>query len=176
MKPFLLCIAFSSLFVLQASGQISFAQQQKFNQYIEFNDHVATTTKDIIRCLSYYYRRTQQYKKNQRTRTYYRVTAPNCSRYQAQIRYRYQKALAGGIPFLNTDVQAMWSLLKQVDTHEKDIKAYCTAKTYTQDNFAHSDKVMAAIQKILDQIQGQSIRFQQKVTDLAKLRYNASNP
>lgn len=176
MKPFRLCIAFSCLFVLQASGQISLTQQQKFNQYIEFNDHIATTSKYIIRCLSYYYRRTQKYQKNQRTRTYYQITAPNCSRYQAQIRYRYQKALTGGIPFLNTDAKAMWSLLKQVSTHEKDIEAYCIAKTYTQDNFAHSDKVMAAIQKILDQIQVQSIKFQQKVLDLAKLRYNASNP
>ncbi|HAS47639.1 MAG TPA: hypothetical protein DCS93_44590 [Microscillaceae bacterium] len=175
MKPFLVCIA-CSLFALRASGQISFAQQQKFNQYIEFNDRIATASLDIIRCLSSYYQRTQKYKASPRTYSYSRIKAPTCSWSQAKVKSQYQKALNGGIPSLNTEVQALWSLLKQLNTQEKDLKAYCAAKTYTQDNFAHSDQVMAVIQKILDQLQVQSIKFQQKVIDLAKLRYNAPNP
>lgn len=154
MKSFLFCIAFLGLINLQAQGQISSARQPIFNQYIEFNEQLARATTDMLKCLHSYYKRSQEYKAGKRT--VYRVAPPRCSKYKLELK----KTLAGGISSLNAQVQSMWTLFKQLGNHEEDLNAYCIVKTYTQDNFAHSDKVLKAMQKIFDQLQVLSIKLQ----------------
>ncbi|OJJ22823.1 hypothetical protein BKI52_00285 [marine bacterium AO1-C] len=170
MKSFVFCLALVGLISLQTQGQVSSAKQQIYNQYVEFNEQMAQASQNIIKCLHYYYKSTQAYKTGKKK--VYRIAPPNCSKYQLGV----TKVLAGGIPSLNAQVQAMWTLFKELREHEKDLNAYCIAKTYTQDNFAHSDKVLTAIQKIFDQLQAKSTQLQQDLINLVAQQYNTSNP